>query len=138
MKIQIEFDMSYSVCLTDVFVADSLRKFLQTNLYLVEFERLRVPQSYESFTQCNKTGLVRGLFRNHSHQQRVCTIQSSILLACNLSGCLSSLDLVHKNTFGPICVQIDQARMLHLTCSLLWVTLVTKSSRNNFFSINIF
>ena len=54
-----------------MFACYIFREYLQTLLYLVEFERLHVPHTEETFKKCNKEGLVRGIFRNHSHKPQV-------------------------------------------------------------------
>ncbi len=47
------------------------RAYMKVLLYLVEFDHINVPQTLQSFHKCNKEGLVRGIWRNHSHQRRV-------------------------------------------------------------------
>ena len=40
-------------------------------MYLAELESLHLPQTLADFNRCNKAGLVRGLWRNHSHEPKV-------------------------------------------------------------------
>ena len=47
---------------------------MQILIYMVELERLRIPQTLAGFTKCNKEGLVRSIWKNHRHQQRVSSI----------------------------------------------------------------
>ncbi|XP_013416071.1 kinetochore-associated protein 1-like [Lingula anatina] len=49
---------------------EEIKGYLHTLLYLVELEKLHVPHTRESFESCNKEGLVRGLWRNHSHEKK--------------------------------------------------------------------
>jgi len=47
---------------------------------MVDFEELRFPQSLAQFQVCNKESLVRGLWREHSSNQRVLRLMSRIML----------------------------------------------------------
>ena len=40
-------------------------------IYLSELEKLHVSYTEETFKKCNKEGLVKGLWRNHSHEAQV-------------------------------------------------------------------
>ncbi|KAL3872886.1 hypothetical protein ACJMK2_036067 [Sinanodonta woodiana] len=51
--------------------SDKIRHLLRILLYLVELEKLHINHSVETFEDCNKDGLVRGIWRNHSHQKSV-------------------------------------------------------------------
>ena len=44
---------------------------MQIFLYMVELERLRIPQTLHGFRACNKEGLVRSIWKNHRHEPRV-------------------------------------------------------------------
>ena len=55
-----------------------------TLIYLSELEKLHVSYTEETFKKCNKEGLVKGLWRNHSHEAQVrfssFSLQDSILI----------------------------------------------------------
>lgn len=45
---------------------------MQALVCLAELEGLHIQQSASAFGKCNKEGLVRGLWRNHKHERKVC------------------------------------------------------------------
>ena len=45
---------------------------MQALVCLAELEGLHIEQSPSAFEKCNKEGLVRGLWRNHKHESKVC------------------------------------------------------------------
>ena len=45
---------------------------MQALVCLAELEGLHIQQSASAFDKCNKEGLVRGLWRNHKHERKVC------------------------------------------------------------------
>lgn len=47
------------------------RYFLKCCMYLAEFEILNIPFTYESFHKSPKEGMIKGLWKNHSHEPRV-------------------------------------------------------------------
>lgn len=47
------------------------RYFLKCCIYLAEFEILNIPYTYESFHKSPKEGMIKGLWKNHSHEPRV-------------------------------------------------------------------
>ena len=53
-----------------------IRVYLTSLLYLTELESLHMPQTMPAFTRCNKEGLVKGLWRNHSHEPKVSLIHN--------------------------------------------------------------
>ena len=50
------------------------RELLKNHIYLVKLEKIRIPQTLEGFTECNKEGLVRSIWMNHSHDTEVSVI----------------------------------------------------------------
>uniref|UniRef100_A0A8B9V827 Kinetochore associated 1 n=1 Tax=Anas zonorhyncha TaxID=75864 RepID=A0A8B9V827_9AVES len=46
----------------------SLKCFLKCCIYLSEFEILNIPYTYESFRKSPKEGMIKGLWKNHSHE----------------------------------------------------------------------
>ncbi|XP_009072182.1 PREDICTED: LOW QUALITY PROTEIN: kinetochore-associated protein 1 [Acanthisitta chloris] len=64
------------LCLADTNTVESLFKkpiekvkyFLKCCIYLAEFEILNIPYTYESFHTSPKEGMIKGLWRNHSHE----------------------------------------------------------------------
>eukprot|EP00795_Rhopilema_esculentum_P003310 gene3310-1645_t len=49
---------------------EQIRKHLTSIVYAAELEALHLPQDLNAFSRCNKEGLVKGLWRNHSHEPR--------------------------------------------------------------------
>ncbi|NXC42411.1 KNTC1 protein, partial [Penelope pileata] len=47
---------------------EKVRYFLKCCIYLAEFEILNIPYTYESFHKCPKEGMIKGLWKNHSHE----------------------------------------------------------------------
>uniref|UniRef100_A0A8C8RMP3 Kinetochore associated 1 n=1 Tax=Pelusios castaneus TaxID=367368 RepID=A0A8C8RMP3_9SAUR len=64
------------IYLTDADTIESLFKrpiekvkyFLKCLIYLAEFEILNIPYTYESFHKSPKEGMIKGLWKNHSHE----------------------------------------------------------------------
>ena len=53
---------------------------MQTLLYVTELERLQFPHTVDSFSKCNKPGLVKGIWRNHNHNYRAVRLVSDLCL----------------------------------------------------------
>jgi hypothetical protein len=53
------------------FLNHAFRNYLQTLLYLTDFEELRIPQTIKEFTGCDKEALVRSLWLNHNTELKV-------------------------------------------------------------------
>ena len=53
---------------------------MKTWLYLVELERLQIPETVPTFEKCNKEGLVRGIWRKHSHERRAVRLVADLCL----------------------------------------------------------
>uniref|UniRef100_A0A8C3BWV0 Kinetochore associated 1 n=1 Tax=Cairina moschata TaxID=8855 RepID=A0A8C3BWV0_CAIMO len=47
---------------------ENVKSFLKCCIYLSEFEILNIPYTYESFQQSPKEGMIKGLWKNHSHE----------------------------------------------------------------------
>lgn len=47
------------------------RNLLKTTSYLIALEKLHILHSVETFESSNKEGLIKGIWRNHSHQKSV-------------------------------------------------------------------
>eukprot|EP00076_Gallus_gallus_P045910 XP_025011448.1 kinetochore-associated protein 1 isoform X3 [Gallus gallus] len=45
-----------------------VKYFLKCFIYLAEFEVLNIPYTYESFHKSPKEGMIKGLWKNHSHE----------------------------------------------------------------------
>ena len=63
--------MLHSPYLSLVFVTTD-RQQMQALVCLAELEGLHIQQTASAFDKCNKEGLVRGLWRNHKHERKVC------------------------------------------------------------------
>ncbi|ESO94163.1 hypothetical protein LOTGIDRAFT_232428 [Lottia gigantea] len=57
---------------------EDIRHDLQIRSYLIDLDELHIQHSEKTFGECNKEGLVRGIWKNHSHQRK------GILLTCAL------------------------------------------------------
>ncbi|KFV77316.1 Kinetochore-associated protein 1, partial [Dryobates pubescens] len=47
---------------------EKVKYFLKCCVYLAEFEILNIPYTYESFHKSPKEGMIKGLWKNHSHE----------------------------------------------------------------------
>ncbi|XP_067395657.1 kinetochore-associated protein 1 [Emydura macquarii macquarii] len=47
---------------------EKVKYFLKCLIYLAEFEILNIPYTYESFHKSPKEGMIKGLWKNHSHE----------------------------------------------------------------------
>uniref|UniRef100_A0A7M4F655 Kinetochore associated 1 n=1 Tax=Crocodylus porosus TaxID=8502 RepID=A0A7M4F655_CROPO len=47
---------------------EKVKYFLKCFIYLAEFEILNIPYTYESFHKSPKEGMIKGLWKNHSHE----------------------------------------------------------------------
>ncbi|XP_048586472.1 kinetochore-associated protein 1 isoform X2 [Nematostella vectensis] len=48
----------------------SIKQYMRHLVFLAELEALHSAQTLSAFQKCNKEGLVRGVWRNHSHEKR--------------------------------------------------------------------
>ncbi|XP_062607681.1 kinetochore-associated protein 1-like, partial [Saccostrea cucullata] len=59
---------------------DDLRTLLKTTSYLIALEKLHILHSVETFESSNKEGLIKGIWRNHSHQKSACMLVAALCL----------------------------------------------------------
>lgn len=60
--------------------AEDLRSLMKNLSYIVDLESLHIQHSVETFEECNKEGLVKGIWRNHSHQKTAAFLVASLCL----------------------------------------------------------
>ena len=53
-------------------------------IYLVSLEKLHIKHSVQTFLGCQKEGLVRGIWKNHSHEKTVSVVPSWFSVHPNL------------------------------------------------------
>ncbi|XP_060105154.1 kinetochore-associated protein 1 [Heteronotia binoei] len=59
---------------------EEVRIFLKTFIYLSEFELLNIPYTYVSFHKAPKEGVIKGLWKNHSHDPRAVKLVTELSL----------------------------------------------------------
>ncbi|NWV62831.1 KNTC1 protein, partial [Malurus elegans] len=59
---------------------EKVRYFLKCCIYLAEFEILNIPYTYESFHKSPKEGMIKGLWKNHSHEPRAVRLVTELSL----------------------------------------------------------
>uniref|UniRef100_H9G5N1 Kinetochore associated 1 n=1 Tax=Anolis carolinensis TaxID=28377 RepID=H9G5N1_ANOCA len=59
---------------------ENVKQFLKCLIYLAEFEVLNIPYTYESFHSTPKEGLVKGLWKNHSHKPMAVKLMTELSL----------------------------------------------------------
>ncbi|NXO68468.1 KNTC1 protein, partial [Phainopepla nitens] len=57
-----------------------VKYFLKCCIYLAEFESLNIPYTYESFHKSPKEGMIKGLWKNHSHEPRAVRLVTELSL----------------------------------------------------------
>lgn len=57
------------------------RSYLKCITFLASFETLNIPITYELFCNSPKEGMIKGLWKNHSHESMVCTLNHLIVQA---------------------------------------------------------
>jgi len=77
----LRFDLFFFVFVF-VFV---LREYLNTLLYLIDFEEVSIPQSAAEFTRSDKDGLVRALWRAHSKEVKVLALLANLMIDYHIS-----------------------------------------------------
>ena len=80
-------------------------------LYLVELERLQIPENIASFEKCNKEGLVRGIWRNHSHERRAVRLVADLCL---------DYEIYDAQLWNSMLQQLLAFRMVCLACRLVY------------------
>ncbi|NXN95932.1 KNTC1 protein, partial [Rhinopomastus cyanomelas] len=59
---------------------EKVKYFLKCCIYLAEFEILNIAYTYESFHKSPKEGMVKGLWKNHSHEPRAVRLVTELSL----------------------------------------------------------
>uniref|UniRef100_A0A8C3SHX3 Kinetochore associated 1 n=1 Tax=Chelydra serpentina TaxID=8475 RepID=A0A8C3SHX3_CHESE len=59
---------------------EKVKYFLQCFIYLAEFETLNIPYTYESFHRSPKEGMIKGLWKNHSHEPTAARLVTELSL----------------------------------------------------------
>ncbi|KAL9834154.1 LOW QUALITY PROTEIN: kinetochore-associated protein 1 [Geothlypis trichas] len=59
---------------------EKVKYFLKCCIYLAEFETLNIPYTYESFHKSPKEGMIKGLWKNHSHEPRAVRLVTELSL----------------------------------------------------------
>ncbi|NXU13778.1 KNTC1 protein, partial [Pardalotus punctatus] len=59
---------------------EKVKYFLKCYIYLAEFESLNIPYTYESFHKSPKEGMIKGLWKNHSHEPRAVRLVTELSL----------------------------------------------------------
>uniref|UniRef100_A0A8C4YRG4 Kinetochore associated 1 n=1 Tax=Gopherus evgoodei TaxID=1825980 RepID=A0A8C4YRG4_9SAUR len=59
---------------------EKVKYFLQCFIYLAELERLNIPYTYESFHRSPKEGMIKGLWKNHSHEPTAARLVTELSL----------------------------------------------------------
>ncbi|PVD19763.1 hypothetical protein C0Q70_20254 [Pomacea canaliculata] len=62
------------------YTCDTIRELLKVLMYLSHLEQLHIHHSQDTFLECNKTGLVKGIWRNHSHSKPAVLLVASLCL----------------------------------------------------------
>ncbi|KAH3859306.1 hypothetical protein DPMN_102024, partial [Dreissena polymorpha] len=63
---------------------DDIRKLMYVMIYLSGLERLHIRHTVDTFISCQKEALVRGLWKNHSHEKSAVSLVSSLCLDYNI------------------------------------------------------
>ncbi|XP_053381951.1 kinetochore-associated protein 1-like [Mercenaria mercenaria] len=59
---------------------EDIRNLLHIMIYLASLEKLHIRHSVETFISCHKEGLVKGIWKNHSHEKTAVTLVSCLCL----------------------------------------------------------
>ncbi|XP_063272440.1 kinetochore-associated protein 1 [Prinia subflava] len=59
---------------------EKVKYFLKCCIYLAEFEILNIPYTYVSFHKSPKEGMIKGLWKNHSHEPRAVRLVTELSL----------------------------------------------------------
>uniref|UniRef100_A0A8C5RYV2 Kinetochore associated 1 n=1 Tax=Laticauda laticaudata TaxID=8630 RepID=A0A8C5RYV2_LATLA len=57
-----------------------VRNFLKCFIYLAQLEVLNIPYTYESFHRASKEGMIKGLWKNHSHEPKAVKLVAQLSL----------------------------------------------------------
>ncbi|XP_075754796.1 kinetochore-associated protein 1 isoform X3 [Pelodiscus sinensis] len=75
---------------------EQVKYFLKCLIFLAEFETLNIPYTYESFHESPKEGIIRGLWKNHSHEPKVVRLVTELSLEYKVYDPQLWSDLLHK------------------------------------------
>lgn len=59
---------------------EEIKNYLKCCIYLAEFEMLNIPYTFESFHTSPKEGMIKGLWKNHSHEPRAVRLVTELSL----------------------------------------------------------
>ncbi|XP_029139870.1 kinetochore-associated protein 1 [Protobothrops mucrosquamatus] len=59
---------------------NKVRNFMKCLIYLAELEVLNIPYTYESFQRAPKEGLIKGLWKNHSHEPKAVKLVAELCM----------------------------------------------------------
>ncbi|XP_029427318.1 kinetochore-associated protein 1 [Rhinatrema bivittatum] len=59
---------------------EEIKYYLKCCVYLAEFEILNIPYTFESFHNSPKDGMIKGLWKNHSHEPRAVRLVTELSL----------------------------------------------------------
>lgn len=88
------------------------RSYLKSITFLASFETLNIPITYELFCNSPKEGMIKGLWKNHSHESMVCTL--------NHPTARDSVSCVHSAACQQIPERQKQRNSYSWTALLLW------------------
>ena len=69
-------------------------------MYVAGFEELRIPMTMEAFARIGKSGLVRGLWRDHRHDRLVCCMIMLYQSLYMFDGCTSRVVALMAGIMG--------------------------------------
>uniref|UniRef100_A0A674H0T4 Kinetochore associated 1 n=1 Tax=Taeniopygia guttata TaxID=59729 RepID=A0A674H0T4_TAEGU len=107
---------------------EKVKYFLKCCLYLAEFEILNIPYTYESFHKSPKEGMIKGLWKNHSHEPRAVRLVTELSLEYQVydpqlwNGLLQKLLGFNMPGAAWSCPPSSQVGLYSLSCS--WSNLV--------------
>ncbi|KAK7116086.1 kinetochore-associated protein 1-like [Littorina saxatilis] len=84
----------------------SIREMLRVSCYLTQLEELHIQHSVQTLTDCNKTGLVKSIWRNHKHQKSAVRLSAALCLDYKLHD---------RQQWAAI---LQQMITLHMLCEL--------------------
>ncbi|XP_052766209.1 kinetochore-associated protein 1-like [Mya arenaria] len=59
---------------------EDIRKLLYVMVYIAGLEKLHIRHTVDTFISCQKEGLIRGIWKNHSHEKSAVSLVSSLCL----------------------------------------------------------
>ncbi|XP_025018823.1 kinetochore-associated protein 1 [Python bivittatus] len=73
-----------------------VRNFMKCFVYLAELEVLNIPYTYESFHRTPKEGMIKGLWKNHSHEPKAVKLVAELCLEYKVHDPVLWNGLLHK------------------------------------------